>query len=106
MTVTYQVGGGGHLDIDFWVCLSLAECRAIAHELVQIVEPGDKVLAKHIKQGTGTISITAAIDGRHEYCFSNQMSAVADKVVRYAVEHSLQSLCLTSHSDSASTFMA
>ena len=20
MTVTYQVGGGGHLDIDFWVC--------------------------------------------------------------------------------------
>lgn len=21
MTVTYQVGGGGHLDIDFWVCL-------------------------------------------------------------------------------------
>lgn len=19
MTVTYQVGGGGHLDIDFWV---------------------------------------------------------------------------------------
>jgi hypothetical protein len=21
MTVTYQVGEGGHLDIDFWVCL-------------------------------------------------------------------------------------
>ena len=20
MTVTYQVGGGGHMDVDFWVC--------------------------------------------------------------------------------------
>jgi hypothetical protein len=23
MTVSYQVGGGGHLDIDFWVSISL-----------------------------------------------------------------------------------
>jgi hypothetical protein len=23
MTVSYQVGGGGHLDIDFWVWLSI-----------------------------------------------------------------------------------
>lgn len=25
MTVTYQVGGGGHLDIDFWVCIANVE---------------------------------------------------------------------------------
>ena len=33
MTVTYQVGGGGHLDIDFWVsCLALvAGIRIFIH---------------------------------------------------------------------------
>jgi hypothetical protein len=28
------------------------------------------------------VSITATKDGRHEYCFSNQMSTIADKIVR------------------------
>ena len=28
------------------------------------------------------MSITATKDGRHEYCFSNQMSTIADKIVR------------------------
>ena len=27
--------------------------------------------------------MTAEKDGRHEYCFSNQMSTVVDKMVRY-----------------------
>ncbi|KAF8639765.1 hypothetical protein AX17_001026 [Amanita inopinata Kibby_2008] len=68
MTVTYQVGGGGHLDIDFW-----------------LTDPQDSVLAKHIRQDTGSISITAEKDGRYEYCFSNQMSAIADKMVSFNV---------------------
>ncbi|TFK43215.1 emp24/gp25L/p24 family/GOLD-domain-containing protein [Crucibulum laeve] len=68
MTVTYQVGGGGHLDIDFW-----------------LADPTDHVLGKQIRQSTGTISITAEKDGRHEYCFSNQMSAIADKMVSFNV---------------------
>ncbi|KAJ7638561.1 emp24/gp25L/p24 family/GOLD-domain-containing protein [Roridomyces roridus] len=68
MTVTYQVGGGGHLDIDFW-----------------LTDPANKVLGKQIRQSTGTISITAEKDGRHEYCFSNQMSAIADKIVSFNV---------------------
>jgi len=68
MTVTYQVGGGGHLDIDFWLS-----------------DPNDKVLGKHIRQDTGSISITATANGRHEYCFSNQMSAIADKMVSFNV---------------------
>ena len=38
---------------------------------------------KHLKQSTGTVSITATKDGRHEYCFSNTMSTVVDKLVRY-----------------------
>ncbi|KAI6004068.1 COPII-coated vesicle protein [Pisolithus albus] len=45
MTITYQVGEGGHLDIDFW----------------------------------------PEKDGRYEYCFSNQMSTMADKQVSFNV---------------------
>ncbi|KAL1946749.1 hypothetical protein VTO73DRAFT_14853 [Trametes versicolor] len=68
MTVTYQVGGGGHLDIDFW-----------------LADPDNIALGKHIKQSTGTVSITAKKDGRHEYCFSNMMSTVVDKMVSFNV---------------------
>ncbi|KIM29619.1 hypothetical protein M408DRAFT_328836 [Serendipita vermifera MAFF 305830] len=68
MTVTYQVGGGGHLDIDFWLS-----------------DPMNMALAKHYKQSTGTASITAKKDGRYEYCFSNVMSTIADKVVSFNV---------------------
>ncbi|KAH8118348.1 supernatant protein factor C-terminal domain-containing protein [Phellopilus nigrolimitatus] len=65
MTVTYQVGGGGHLDIDFW-----------------LADPENLALGKHIKQSTGSVSMTAEKDGRYEYCFSNQMSTLADKMVK------------------------
>ncbi|KAF7313585.1 Supernatant protein factor [Mycena chlorophos] len=68
MTVTYQVGGGGHLDIDFWLS-----------------DPESRVLGKQVRQSTGTVSITAEKDGRHDYCFSNQMSAIADKIVSFNV---------------------
>lgn len=68
MTVTYQVGGGGHLDIDFW-----------------LADPEQRLLGKQVKQSTGSISVTIEKDGRHEYCFSNQMSALADKTVSFNV---------------------
>jgi len=68
MTVTYQVGGGGHMDIDFWLS-----------------DPHNLALHKQIKQTTGTVSITAEKDGKHEYCFSNQMSSIADKTVSFNV---------------------
>ncbi|KAK7060221.1 p24 complex component [Paramarasmius palmivorus] len=68
MTVTYQVGGGGHLDIDFW-----------------LADPEGRLVGKHVKQSTGTISVTAEKNGRYEYCFSNQMSAIADKIVSFNV---------------------
>ena len=50
---------------------------------------------KDIKQSTGTVSITATKDGRHEYCFSNQMSTVVDKLVRYVVGPSSYEVSLT-----------
>ncbi|KAI6097439.1 COPII-coated vesicle protein [Pisolithus croceorrhizus] len=68
MTITYQVGEGGHLDIDFW-----------------LTDPQGDVLAKQIRQSTGSTSITAEKDGRYEYCFSNQMSTMADKQVSFNV---------------------
>ncbi|KDR83405.1 hypothetical protein GALMADRAFT_85507 [Galerina marginata CBS 339.88] len=68
MTVTYQVGDGGHLDIDFWLS-----------------DPTARVLGKQIRQSTGQLAVTAEKDGRHEYCFSNQMSAIADKMVSFNV---------------------
>jgi len=68
MNVTYQVGGGGHLDIDFWVN-----------------DPSGSAIKKHLRYSTGTVSITATADGRHEYCFSNQMSTIADKIVSFNV---------------------
>ncbi|KAG6838003.1 hypothetical protein H0H93_008397 [Arthromyces matolae] len=68
MTVTYQVGGGGHLDIDFW-----------------LTDPDDRVLHKQVRQSTGSHSITAEKDGRYELCFSNQMSAITDKIVSFNV---------------------
>jgi len=68
MTVTYQVGGGGHLDIDFWLS-----------------DPDMQAMQKQLKQSQGTVSITAKKDGRHEYCFSNQMSSIADKIVSFNV---------------------
>ncbi|KAF9780283.1 emp24/gp25L/p24 family/GOLD-domain-containing protein [Thelephora terrestris] len=68
MTVTYQAGGGGHMDIDFW-----------------LTDPDGQALHKDVKQSTGTVSITAKRDGKHEYCFSNLMSSVSDKVVSFNV---------------------
>ncbi|KAH9071650.1 emp24/gp25L/p24 family/GOLD-domain-containing protein [Lactarius deliciosus] len=68
MTVTYQVGGGGHLDIDFWVS-----------------SPDGNAIRKNIRYSTGTVSVTAEKDGRYEYCFSNQMSSIADKIVSFNV---------------------
>ncbi|KAG0149762.1 hypothetical protein CROQUDRAFT_653334 [Cronartium quercuum f. sp. fusiforme G11] len=68
MTVTFQVAGGGHLDIDFW-----------------LTAPGGKTLWSVEKRDTGTFSFTAHTDGRHEYCFSNQMSTVTSKTVSFNV---------------------
>ncbi|KIJ28791.1 hypothetical protein M422DRAFT_145575, partial [Sphaerobolus stellatus SS14] len=68
MTVTYQVRGGRNLDIDFW-----------------LADPNNLALEKHLKQSTGAVSIITEHDGRYKYCFSNQMSTVADKIVSFNV---------------------
>lgn len=63
MTVTYQVAGGGHLDIDFWVrkaLLSLVfqlNCPA-----EQLNNPRGTKLYESLRKDTGTYSFTADIE--------------------------------------------
>ncbi|BGP44407.1 p24 complex component [Rhodotorula kratochvilovae] len=68
MTVTYQVAGGGHLDVDF-----------------SLTGPGGRLLNEQRKKDTGTHSFTAETDGRYTYCFSNEMSTVSGKTVSFNV---------------------
>ncbi|CAG8604959.1 10265_t:CDS:2 [Funneliformis mosseae] len=68
MTITFQVGEGGHLDVDFWIS-----------------DPSDRIIENGQKQTTGTYSITATKDGRYTYCFSNEMSTVSEKTVSFNV---------------------
>lgn len=68
MTLTYQVGGGGHLDID-----------------TVLYDPHSRPLFKQERKDTGTYSFTAQDDGRYTYCFSNDFSTVSDKTVSFNV---------------------
>lgn len=68
MTLTYQVGGGGHLDVDVW-----------------LEDPYDHRLFEHKRKDTGTYSFTADHNGRYTYCFSNEFSTVSDKTLSFNV---------------------
>lgn len=68
MTITFQVAGGGHLDIDFW-----------------LDDPSSKRLWSVEGRDTGTFRFTANLAGRYEYCLSNRMSTVSSKTVSFNV---------------------
>jgi hypothetical protein len=68
MTLTYQVGGGGHLDVD-----------------VYLLDPNNDKLFQLLKKDTGTYSLTAQHTGKYQYCFSNEFSTVSDKTVRFVI---------------------
>ncbi|KAH8085267.1 supernatant protein factor, C-terminal domain-containing protein [Filobasidium floriforme] len=68
MTITYQVGAGGNMDIDFY-----------------LQDPTSATLSSIYRKSTGTYALTAAKDGRYTYCFSNEMSSVSPKVVSFNV---------------------
>ncbi|OWZ60417.1 COPII-coated vesicle protein [Cryptococcus neoformans] len=72
MTVTYEVGGGGHLDIDFYV-----------------TDPQGKVIHTKNKQPQGSWSITASTEGRFTFCFSNEMSSYTTKTLSFNVHGQL-----------------
>lgn len=86
MTVTYQVGGGGHLDIDFWVTspfqlVSLTQFK-LTPPVVRRPERPAPNLQK--KRDTGMHlfnSFIAEDDGRYLYCFFNELSTATGKTV-------------------------
>jgi hypothetical protein len=49
--------------------------------LSQLKDPQSKVLYSQHRSPTGTYSFTAKIDGRYNYCFSNEMSTVSPKTL-------------------------
>lgn len=48
---------------------------------LQLKDPQSKVLYSQHRSPTGTYSFTAKIDGRYNYCFSNEMSTVSPKTL-------------------------
>ncbi|CAO0793811.1 unnamed protein product [Mucor circinelloides] len=66
LTVTFQVGQGGNLDIDFWIS-----------------DPDDNVLVSTTKKTQSSKSVTANKAGRYTYCFSNKISTVSAKSVNF-----------------------
>lgn len=68
MTLTYQVSGGGHLDVD-----------------TMLFNPSGNLLFEQRHKDTGTYDFTADADGRYKYCFSNKFSAVTDKTLSFNV---------------------
>ncbi|WVR07301.1 hypothetical protein IAU60_004342 [Kwoniella sp. DSM 27419] len=75
MTVTYEVGGsigGGHLDIDFYV-----------------LDPQGKSIHSQHKKPQGSFSLSADSAGKFTYCFSNEMSTYARKVLSFNVHGQL-----------------
>ncbi|WFD01885.1 p24 complex component [Malassezia obtusa] len=64
MTLTYQVSGGGHLDID-----------------TRVKDPDGQLLFQQLRKDTGTYDFVADTDGR----YTNTFSAIADKTLSFNV---------------------
>ncbi|CAO3650313.1 unnamed protein product [Cunninghamella blakesleeana] len=68
LTVSYQVGEGGNLDIDF-----------------TINDPNGQPRKHTNKASSGHHSLVADIPGKYTYCFSNEMSTVSAKSINFNV---------------------
>ncbi|KAI1320671.1 p24 complex component [Mortierella claussenii] len=66
--VSFQVGEGGHLDIDFWVS-----------------DPSDSLVEDARKSASDTFNHEAKMKGKYEYCFSNSFSTITEKTVGFNV---------------------
>ncbi|KAF9934777.1 p24 complex component [Linnemannia zychae] len=66
--VSFQVGDGGNLDIDFW-----------------ITDPSGTLVEDSRKTASETYNHLAKAKGKYEYCFSNSFSTVTDKTLSFNV---------------------
>ncbi|KAG2203744.1 hypothetical protein INT46_010678 [Mucor plumbeus] len=75
ITVSYQVGDGGNLDIDFW-----------------FQDPTDSIIISTTRTSSNSHSLQANIDGKYTYCFSNEFSTVSEKKVGFNIHENIQKI--------------
>ncbi|KAJ3104883.1 p24 complex component [Phlyctochytrium planicorne] len=68
LDIAFQVYDGGQMDIDFWISA-----------------PDEKLIHSVFKSTQMTYSFAATSKGKHQYCFSNQMSSITQKVITFSV---------------------
>ncbi|KAF9377889.1 p24 complex component [Podila verticillata] len=66
--ISFQVGEGGHLDIDF-----------------MISDPSDILVEDASRSASATYNHVAKTKGKHQYCFSNTFSTITEKTVGFNV---------------------
>ncbi|KAF8964607.1 p24 complex component [Entomortierella lignicola] len=66
--ISFQVGEGGNLDIDFW-----------------ITNPSGSFVEDATKSPAATYNYEAKVNGKHEYCFSNEFSTLTEKTVGFNI---------------------
>ncbi|KAI9486788.1 MAG: COPII-coated vesicle protein [Benjaminiella poitrasii] len=75
ITVSYQVGEGGNLDIDFWM-----------------QDPSNSIVISTTRTTSNSHSLQANSEGKHTYCFSNEFSTMSSKKVGFNIHESLQKI--------------
>ncbi|PSK74863.1 hypothetical protein CJJ07_005365 [Candidozyma auris] len=66
----FAVQSGGDFDVDY-----------------EVKGPNGHVILSDTKQRQGTFVFNADVVGEYEFCFSNQMSTFAEKVVDFEIKH-------------------
>ncbi|KAF9902110.1 p24 complex component [Linnemannia zychae] len=66
--ISFQVGDGGNLDIDFW-----------------FTDPSGVLLQDARRSASDTFNHVAITKGKYEYCFGNAFSTVTDKTLSFNV---------------------
>ncbi|XP_076434767.1 transmembrane emp24 domain-containing protein 2-like [Babylonia areolata] len=69
MSLIFEVAEGGFLDID-----------------IKIYGPDDKVIHEGERESNGKYTFAAHMDGLYRYCFSNKMSTMTPKVIKFTMD--------------------